>query len=294
MGIDELISQAINDAQVIYGERVALLDNPRALPSRKGNSNNIRKWTQAEDDFYWENAGSMSYDEMAKRLGRTPAAVKCHFTRRGFPAGSKMAGWLTAQKVAEMLSIDPHKTVTWIRLGILPGELMFFKEREIHRISLIRFKMWLVKPEHWIYFDARKIKNLALRSLVLRAQQRWEDEWWSTRQVADYLGVDGKDVLRQIEIGKIHGIQARHKGGRDQAGWSFWYVRKSDAIILHIPRGKGANRRNYHWPEGADRFLIRARSQGLEWSTIARMMKWGQKRCKYRYHLLKIVRVDHE
>lgn len=286
MNLDEMIDRAVCDAQVIFGEGKDS-DNARSMPSKKTRRSHFRPWTAEEDDFYHRNAGKLSYDEISAALGRSRNAIKVRFTRMGLPAATKALGWMTAQKVSELLSIDPHKTVAWIRKGILPGEQMFFTARPIHRIAIVTLKRWLVRPESWIYFDAGKIKNPALRSLVRRAQERWGDEWWTTCQAADYLGVDQKDVLRQIQIGRICGIQAVHKGGRDQAGWSFWYVRRSEAVQLKIPIGKGGNKRNYPWPAGADSFLIRARAQGLEWGVIARMMKWPQKRCEYRYNLLR-------
>lgn len=288
LDLDRLIDQAVTDAQTIFCENRGLPDSARSLPARITKPPRPKPWTSEEDEFYRKNAGMMSYEEMAEALGRSRNAIKVRFTRKGMPPASKAPGWMTAQKVANLLSIDPHTTVGWIRKGVLPGEVMFFTRRPIYRIAIITLKRWLVHPEHWIYFDANKIKNPAWRSLVLRAQDRWGDEWWSSRQAADYLGVDVKDITRQISIGKIRGIQAKNRGGRDRATWSLWYVRKSDAVNLVIPRGKGGDKLNYPWPAGADRFLVHARDGlKLEWEAIGRMMKWSQKRCAYRYKLIK-------
>lgn len=288
MDLDALVNLAVSDAQVIYGERVALLSHARGLPSRQsGSRNRGRPWMPEEDEFYRANAGKLSYSEIAKHLGRSPAAIKVHFTRAGLPAASKTADFLTAQKVSELLSIDPHKTVRWIDEGILPGERMFFTGRVIRRTRIMALKIWLTRPEHWIYFDATLIKNLSLRRLVLRAQQRWGDEWWTTRQAADALGVDSWDIEHQIKLGRIGGIQAVHLGGRDLARWSFWYVRKSEAIRLVIPRGKGRAKTRTHWSPGGDAFILEQRAAGKTYGEIARRMKWKQKRVEFRARCLR-------
>jgi hypothetical protein len=104
--------------------------------------------------------------------------------------------------------------------------------------------------------------------------------------VAEYHGCENKDVVRYIVHGVLPAIQAPHLGGRDEAGWSRWYVRRSDALGLRVWRGKGNNHRTV-WSPRADAFILRARAEGKEYQEIARMMKWPQKRVEYRARCLK-------
>ena len=287
MDIDAMIEQAVTDAMVSNGERVALRQHARPLAARERILYHNR-WTPDEDEFYLANAGRLSLAEIARQLGRSEDAVKIHYMRHGMPAPSKQPGYLTAETVSTLLGLDNHKVCAWIDAGILPGErLPSVTWKTYRRVSLIRLKMWLVRPESWIYFDPRKIKNPALRSLVLRAQSRWGDEWLTLPEAGRYLAVNPKTLQQRVRRGQLAGIQSRNKSGRHAGGhWSNWYVRKSDLDEQIIGRGKGGNRKLYVWPPKADAYLVRLRSQGLIWDVIGRLMHWPARRCFYRYYQL--------
>jgi hypothetical protein len=171
----------------------------------------------------------------------------------------------------------------------MPGERVPYESNKpMRRVSTIQFKLWLVRPTSWIYFKANRIKNPSLRRLVELAQKRWGDEWWSTTEAALHLGCTPDDIDRQITIGKISGIQLR-SGRRMTQRWAYWYVRRSDVEKLVVRKGKGARGydREDYWTDRSDAFLLRARASGKTWAEIGRMMKWPEKRCSYRWCILK-------
>jgi len=96
----------------------------------------------------------------------------------------------------------------------------------IHEISLRR---WITSPTSWAYFNASRIANRDLATLVRLAQARWGDEWLSTRQVAEMQGTNPKTVLQAIVRGTLPAIHVRHKDGRHRGAWAFWAVKRSEA-----------------------------------------------------------------
>jgi hypothetical protein len=127
-----------------------------------------------------------------------------------------------------------------------------------------------------------------LRRLLELKQERWGDEWWTTRQVADYHGVDVKDVTRYIKLGRIKGVQARNLGGRDNGYWAFWFVLRSEATRpdLVFQRGSGSGHESKTWTERSDAFLLLARAVGLPIRNIAALMRWAPKSVDYRLRSL--------
>ncbi len=231
-----------------------------------------REWTAEEDAFYLEHLGTMSLEEIGEALGRSATAVKVHRYRFGMPSHSQTPGYITAHQVAKLLGLDSHTVPNWIDKGLMPGERMPSTGARTRWISWMRLKMWLCKPENWVYFRVERIKFESLRSLVLRAQERWGDEWWSTNQAAEYHGCENKDIQRYIKQGKLAGLHARHVHGRGKGGWAKWYVRRSDAVKLVVWRGKGYHHDAMFSP-AADAFILRCRAAGKRCADIARLMK---------------------
>jgi hypothetical protein len=97
----------------------------------------------------------------------------------------------------------------------------------VHEISMRR---WIVSPRSWVYFDTTRIQDLHLARLVELAQERWGDEWLTTRQVADLKGTTPRQIGQSICRGAIPAIHIVGKDGRhENAAWSFWAIKRSDA-----------------------------------------------------------------
>jgi hypothetical protein len=294
MNMDLLIDTLVSDAQLSTGTPVAWLQARGMVARPVSNHTRVRAlpWTPAEEQFYRDNLETMTLEEIAASLGRTAEAVKIHRFRAGLPSHRRTPGFLTTHQIALILGVDGHAPPVWVDCGILPGERTPYEGEIMRRVSWLQFKLWLVRPTSWLYFDVSRIQNPSLRHLVELAQERWGDEWWSTRQAADYLGCDTKDIQRQIKLGKVNAVQAKNTSGRHlDPRWSFWYLRKSDAVRLVIYRGKGAGRHHTPFTPRAEAFMVRAAKSGMRYEVIAKLMKRGNpKAIGYRLKQLGVTR----
>jgi hypothetical protein len=211
-----------------------------------GKKKNLR-WTDREDEFLRENLGFVTEAEIGRALGRTETAVHIHAERElHLSRPSKDPRYITTQKIGEALGVDPHKAISWFERGFFAGEKIPTERRraQIRRVLKADFIEWALDWRNWIWFDPKNVPQPNLRRLLEIKIVEWGDEWWTTRQAADLHGVGVKDVTRFIKAGKIEAVQAPNLGGRDQAGWAFWFVRKSEAtradlhFVKHGPRKK--------------------------------------------------------
>jgi hypothetical protein len=221
----------------------------------------------------------MTDAEIGAQLGRSEVAVHIRWTRElHLPSRSKHPDVVTAQQAANMLGIDDHKTAHWVDMGLIPGRLMP-GDRKMRLIKRVDFRRWVLNPMNWVYFRIEKIQDPELKRMCKKRAARWGDEWWTTRQVADYHGVDTKDVERYIK--KLGRLKSFHLpvslGGRHpNLGWSYHYVLKSEAVqVIFYKKGKGHFERSQFTP-AADAWLLKARDQlGMTFVHIGRTMKIG-------------------
>jgi hypothetical protein len=97
----------------------------------------------------------------------------------------------------------------------------------VHEISLRR---WIVSPISWLYFNTEHIQDPHLARLVELAQERWGDEWLTTRQVADLKGTTTRQIGQTIFRRQLPAVHVVGKDGRHENGkWAFWGVKRSDA-----------------------------------------------------------------
>ena len=252
------------------------------LGGNKGNSN--LSWSEEEEDFLQENIGKLSLAEMAKALGRSENAIKIMQVRKQFPSASKRPGYLTGQQVSKLFRVDIHTVMKWHARKILEFDILPNK-RKIRSVSIRRIYRWAVQPKNWIYFKVERLRDPHLKKLVLLAQERWGDEWWTIGQAARYHGVDTRHVNMHLHKGKIAGVQ-----------WGNWYLKKSDVISHTFYTGKGAYKKSQeahqNYSPGADAWILRARDElGMQFKDIAACMKsdWNEARVFYRYQKLKEV-----
>jgi hypothetical protein len=237
-------------------------------------------WTPAEDRFIRQNLGWMTDAEMGEMLGRTAIAVHLRWDRDLELGGpSKAPDVYTAHHAAWLLGIDGHKTAAWVDWGLIPGRLMA-GGRKIRLIDRQAFRRWVLNPMHWMYFNPKKVLDPELRHMLQLRAKRWGDEWWTTRQAADYHGIKTTEIKRYIQRGELPSFRLPYSlGGRHaQRYWSNHFVRRSDAIQLKI-----YTRQNWrpHWTPAADAWILKARDElGMTFVAIGRTMKIG----KWTYH----------
>jgi hypothetical protein len=176
--------------------------------------------------------------------------------------------------VGKALGTDIHTVMKLKKQGIMPMDVLpgIKGIMQIKRVSLY---VWAINPDHWVYFKVKKMGDEHLQRLVVLAQSRWDDEWWSAGRVAAYHGINGRQLNAHILSGRMPAVR-----------WGNWFVKRSDAIGYHFRhRGTGDTIRT--WSPGADAFLLRARALwGPKWKMIGKMMKWPSGMAYYRYHCL--------
>lgn len=261
---------------------------PRLAMGDFGPARKAPAWSPDEDEFLRRHLGVMSEAEIAARLGRSETGVHLRWKRDlRLPAPSKHPDYITAHRLADLLGVDGHKAVEWVDSGLLPGELIPFKGRAVRRVRRTALYRWALLPVSWIRFDVRRVADPHLRRMIELRQARWGDTWWTSRQVADYHGVEPQDVQRLIRQGKVESaVQVVNLGGRNPGGrWNFWFMRRSEAMSLRFVRGRGAGQ-DYPWSQEADAFLLLARAVGHSTNAIGRLMGWPAQRVGFRLRSL--------
>jgi len=144
------------------------------------------------------------------------------------------------------------------------------------------FRRWVLNPLNWPYFKPDQVRDPELKRMLAKRAARWGDEWWSTRQVADYHGVITGDVKRYIVMGRLQAFQlpVSLSGRHFDRSWSNHFILKSVAIqVKFVKRGKGHFERSQFTP-AADAWLLKARDElGMTFVHIGRTMKIGSEKC---------------
>lgn len=254
-----------------------MLERPRVKPL---------DWTPDELAFLRKHHADMLDFEIAEALGRTENAVKIYRTRQCLPAASRAkTDWVTSNEAAAMLGVWIHAMTWWCDHGLIRFTLGG-PNRQIRLIRQRDLTAWVVNPLNWVYFDWHKITDPHLHRLCELRAARWGDEWWTTRQVADYHGVDVKDVTRLITLtGRIKAYcPPVSRGGRHaERRWAYWFVLRSEAtrpdLVFYRTKGVPGQLRKSIFTPRADAWIMRAREvYGWSWNRIARSM--GGKRTK--------------
>lgn len=271
--IDMALEQAVNE----NGLDTYFVSRNTSIPIVNQQRNDRKKshytlqWTEEEDNFLRENLGWLTEEQMSAYLGRTPVAIHLRWKRDLLLyAPSKHPDVITAEQAGNMLGVESHAFMWWCDNKLVPSRILP-GGRKIRIIQREALKRWVVNPANWIYFDWKKIQDEKLKRLCELRAQRWGDEWWTTRQVADYHGVDVKDVTRYIKLGRIKGVQCDvSKGGRHaDRRWTYWFVLKSDAVKINFVRGQGSN---------------------TAWKPTPRQVKWMRKAYKMKWSYNAILR----
>ena len=283
--LETLMDTIVADAMLDNGTspKVLITRGSLARPKKQNSSTPTvsARWTAEEDRYLQDNLGKKPLGEIAKTLGRSRNALKIRYTRQGYPAPTKLPGWISLTQAARLLGVESHAVPGWFRRGIIPGRYAYSRNRDIAIIKLADLKFWATRPEHWPYFNVENMPPGHLRRLVEKAQHRWGDEWLTTRQVAEMHDLNPRDILNAVYKGRLPAIQCPHIGGRDNASWAFWFIRKRDALQYdHVGRSRSAT---IPWfTLRAESFLRHLVAQGKSAGDAARMMKQDQIYLSYR------------
>jgi hypothetical protein len=236
MYLDNLIDLAVSSAEIEAGIAAEIVQNRSALPvaclacESAPAAAKSPEWTERENAFLAKQLGRMEEADIARDLGRTQNSIHLRWSRDlRLPAPSKHPDYLTANRIALLIGKDGHVVCSWIDRGLLAGEILP-GGRRIRRVSKAVLLEWLLDPRNWMLFDPRAVCDPRLRQLLDHKLEQWGDEWWTTRQLADYHGVDPSDVKRYIKCGWIKAIRVPNLGGRTaHPYWARWFVLRSEA-----------------------------------------------------------------
>jgi hypothetical protein len=288
--INVLIDSFLTEAELANGKPAAWLEiqgaHVRGIIDRPATVVRMPAWTEEEEKFVRQNRGILSLTEIAARLGRSPNAIKVRGYRIQAASPRYADGFISGNQIAGILGMDSHTPPAWIDRGILEGELYPYEGRINRRVKWPVFLRWLIRPTSWVYFDVKKIKNVHLRRLVELAQEKWGDQWMTTREAADLRGCTVDDIDRGIKYGRLYGYHAGSLERLRTWMWAHWFVLRSEVERVEIPKGKGISH-EINWSPRADAFIVRAWLEGVSVFGMSRMMKWSEKRITYRIHLLK-------
>jgi hypothetical protein len=117
---------------------------------------------------------------VGQMIGRSEDAIKIIRQRQHIKASSKSEGWLTANRVMQLLGMpDARPVIGWIKKGLVLGhQIAGDNTWMLHGISLRR---WIVSPRSWADFHTRRIQDPHLDRLVKVMDLRGK----TTRQIGD-------------------------------------------------------------------------------------------------------------
>jgi hypothetical protein len=206
-----------------------LITNSLKVATSQTPSRKAPRWSEKDINRVRELLPYYSPKVVGQMLDRSEDAIKIMRRRQKIKASSKTEGWLSANRVMRLLGMpDARPVIGWVKKGLVLGHRIAGDDTwMVYEISLRR---WIVSPRSWVYFDTTRIQDPHLARLVELAQERWGDEWLTTRQVADLKGTNTRQIGQSIFRGAIPAIHIVNKDGRhDNVAWSFWAVKRSDA-----------------------------------------------------------------
>lgn len=278
-----LLDQAILEGELETGRAPEVLlqqfgDRPVSadieLPAGRGGRSNA--WSADEDEFLKSHLGFLSEDEIGQALGRSTTAVKLRRYRSlNLPPACDLPNYYTGRSAARTLGIDDH---TFIRI-LERGKIPYWRlgSRDVYMVRQVSLYRFAVKPLNWVFFwrsvqDLRRITDPHLRRLIARQKERWDDEWWTPGQVAEYHGVDHTDVNRYI-----------HKGVFEKTvKWGNQWILRSEAMKEGVYFVKGSGNWKPEWSEEADCFMLIGYALNVFHRELASMMKLTEKTVAYR------------
>lgn len=178
--------------------------------SRPGRARRRRLYhsPKRRDWFPWETdkliqlvEAGYSYDQIAKKTGRTRTAVELKCRRLNVRITTTPAT-LSAHDIAVLLGLGCSKTVaSWIRIGWLPARNAGSAAKPLWRVQWEDLTDFMERHECWMAWRPERITDLALREWAheLRAGQ---PRWLTAGEVARRLGV-GRDTPHQWATKKL-------------------------------------------------------------------------------------------
>lgn len=176
-----------------------------------------RYWRRAEVDLLIRLIDDgYNYDAIARRLKRTPVAVRIKAKRLSHRL-LRTRSALGARGAQRLLGLACAKTVTlWIAGYGLKARNGGKPKRPLWRIQWLDLMAWLEDPRHWMAYNPARVTEPALREHLTEIRQG-QPRWLAVGEVARRYCVT---------VGTVH--QWRVKGFLSMTRYGNWWVRESD------------------------------------------------------------------
>ena len=129
-----------------------------------------RYWTDEEDNYLLDKAGSVSSQAMADNLGRTKIAVDTRMYKLGIGDIRVATGMITANQLSNIVNIDDKTVYMWIRESGL---------KATHKRIRDKGKFFLIKPSdfwEWADKNRNRINFSKIEPKILLPEPEWFEE----------------------------------------------------------------------------------------------------------------------
>jgi hypothetical protein len=131
-------------------------------------------WTRDKDNELIELTGTMSFNAIAKRLGRTPNSVERRLTRLGHLNTKMASGLLSARDLSLALNVDYKVLYRWMDKFNLPLRI-----RRLNYMGKRKNERWYIDTEEfWKWAESHKdLVNFArIQPMALLPEPSWFNE----------------------------------------------------------------------------------------------------------------------
>src|SRR5574342_219908 len=142
---------ALPDVSVDYGLS-ALISNTLKVGMAQAPSRKAPRWSEKDLNRIKELLPYYSPKVVGQMLGRSEDAIKIMRQRQHIKASSKSEGWLTANRVMQLLGMpDSRPVIGWVKKGLVLGHRIAGDDTWL--VCEISLRRWIVSPRSWVYFD---------------------------------------------------------------------------------------------------------------------------------------------
>lgn len=139
-------------------------------------------WTDQDIEFLENSIGVLSYDKIAKKLGKTPSAVDRKIDKLGIGNTKISSGMLTMHQLSKCLCIDDKKVKKLIVENGLPAKQKDFRISDKNKTK--RLLYYIEVREFWKW--AEENKDLINWYQVPQYSLPPEPDWLEARRREDY------------------------------------------------------------------------------------------------------------
>lgn len=240
------------------------------------------RWTQEEKDVLEESWGQVSYVAIAKKLGRTPEAVRVQAIRLGYSSFQLSCDGMSVNELAEVLQVDYKKVRRWINNKGLPSfKIRITKKQSKIMINLDSFWKWLKKNQDLVDF-----------SRVEKGLLGAEPSWLEDKRKADYYNRDKyrknkkwTSAEEQKLISLVNQFKYTYKEVSELLGRSEAFINQK-LIDLDV-KARPLKQDRKSWLKDDDELLLKLYLEGVTTRDIAKKLDRSQTSIKGRIQKLK-------